>query len=206
MELPIFSGSGLNSDDKVAVNDTVFGAVYNEPLIHQVVTAYMNGSRAGTKKQKTKAEVRGGGKKPWKQKGTGRARAGSIRSPLWRGGGKTHAAVPRDFSQKVNRKMYRGALRSIVSELTRAGHLVITESFSVEAAKTSTLIEKLKVFDTQDILLVTEAVDQNLYLSARNLYKVGVTDVAGLDPLALLTHKKVVMTTESVKKLEAWLA
>lgn len=201
MELQI-----LNSSDKVAVNDTVFGAEYNEPLIHQVVTAYMNGSRAGTKKQKTKGEVRGGGKKPWKQKGTGRARVGSIRSPLWRGGGKTHAALPRDFSQKVNRKMYRGALRSIVSELTRGGHLVVTDGFSVEAAKTKSLIEKLKVFETQDILLVTEGVDQNLYLSARNLYKVGVTDVAGLDPLALLTHKKVVITTESVKKLEAWLA
>lgn len=201
MELQI-----LNSDTTVAVNDTVFGAVYNEPLIHQVVTAFMNGSRAGTKKQKTKGEVRGGGKKPWKQKGTGRARVGSIRSPLWRGGGKSHAAVPRDFSQKVNRKMYRGALRSIVSELTRGGMLVVTDSFAVAAPKTKDLIEKLKSFDTQDILLVTEAVDQNLYLSARNLYKVGVTDVAGLDPLALLTHKKVVMTTESVKKLEAWLA
>lgn len=195
-----------NSSAMVSVADSVFGAEYNEPLIHQVVTAYMNGARSGTKKQKTKAEVRGGGKKPWKQKGTGQARAGSIRSPLWRGGGKTHAAVPRDFSQKVNRKMYRGALRSIISELARGGHLLLTESIVADAPKTSGMIERLKVFDTQDILLVTENVDQNLYLSARNLHKVGVTDVAGLDPLALLTHKKVVMTTESVKKLEAWLA
>ncbi|MGQ0621836.1 MAG: 50S ribosomal protein L4 [Panacagrimonas sp.] len=195
-----------NSSVMVSVADSVFGAEYNEPLIHQVVTAYMNGARSGTKKQKTKAEVRGGGKKPWKQKGTGQARAGSIRSPLWRGGGKTHAAVPRDFSQKVNRKMYRGALRSIISELTRGGHLLLTESIVADVAKTSAMIERLKAFDTQDILLVTENVDQNLYLSARNLHKVGVTDVSGLDPLALLTHKKVVMTTESVKKLEAWLA
>ncbi|MGQ0528792.1 MAG: 50S ribosomal protein L4 [Panacagrimonas sp.] len=195
-----------NSEVKLAVNDAVFGAEYNEPLIHQIVTAYMNGGRAGTKKQKTKAEVRGGGKKPWKQKGTGRARAGSIRSPLWRGGGKTHAAVPRDFSQKVNRKMYRGALRSIFSELARGGHLLVTDSLSIEAAKTKTLIDKLKVYGENDVLLITENVDQNLYLSARNLHKVGVTDVSGLDPVSLLTHKKVVVTTDAVKKIEAWLS
>lgn len=195
-----------NSSAKVSVNDAVFGVDYNEPLIHQVVTAYMNGGRAGTKKQKTKAEVSGGGKKPWKQKGTGQARAGSIRSPLWRGGGKTFAAVPRDYSQKVNRKMYRGAIRSIVSELARGGHLVVTDAFAVDAAKTKSLIEKLKSYGTNDVLLVTDAVDQNLYLSARNLHKVGVTDVNGLDPVSLLRHEKVVITTEAVKKLEAWLA
>ena len=195
-----------NSSTKVSVNDAVFAAEYNEPLIHQVVTAYMNGGRAGTKKQKTKAEVSGGGKKPWKQKGTGQARAGSIRSPLWRGGGKTHAAVPRDFSQKVNRKMYRGAIRSIVSELARAGHLMVTDTLSVEAAKTKTLIEKLKDYGTNDVLLVTGEVDQNLYLSARNLHKVGVTDVSGIDPVSLLRHSKVVITTDAVKKLEAWLS
>jgi large subunit ribosomal protein L4 len=195
-----------NSSTKVSVNDAVFAAEYNEPLIHQVVTAYMNGGRAGTKKQKTKAEVSGGGKKPWKQKGTGQARAGSIRSPLWRGGGKTHAAVPRDFSQKVNRKMYRGAIRSIVSELARAGHLMVTDTLAVEAAKTKTLIEKLKDYGTNDVLLVTGEVDQNLYLSARNLHKVGVTDVSGLDPVSLLRHSKVVITTDAVKKLEAWLS
>jgi len=195
-----------NSSTMVSVNDAVFAAEYNEPLIHQVVTAYMNGGRAGTKKQKTKAEVSGGGKKPWKQKGTGQARAGSIRSPLWRGGGKTHAAVPRDFSQKVNRKMYRGAIRSIVSELARAGHLMVTDTLAVEAAKTKTLIEKLKDYGTNDVLLVTGEVDQNLYLSARNLHKVGVTDVSGLDPVSLLRHSKVVITTDAVKKLEAWLS
>ena len=195
-----------NSSAKVSVNDAVFGAEYNEALIHQVVTAYRNGGRAGTKKQKSKAEVSGGGKKPWKQKGTGQARAGSIRSPLWRGGGKTFAAVPRDFSQKVNRKMYRGAIRSIVSELARAGHLLITDTLGVEAAKTKTLIEKLKDYGTNDVLLVTDGVDQNLYLSARNLHKVGVTDVNGIDPVSLLRHQKVVITTDAVKKLEAWLS
>lgn len=195
-----------NSDAKVDVNDAVFGVDYNEPLIHQIVTAYMNGGRAGTKKQKTKAEVRGGGRKPWKQKGTGRARAGSIRSPIWRGGGKTHAAVPRDFSQKVNRKMYRGAMRSIFSELTRSGHLIVTDALSVEAAKTKALLEVLKGHDASDVLLVTENVDQNLYLSARNLYRVGVCDVSGLDPVSLLRHQKVLMTTEAVKKVEAWLS
>lgn len=195
-----------NSSAKVSVNDAVFGAEYNEPLIHQIVTAYMNGGRAGTKKQKTKAEVSGGGKKPWKQKGTGQARAGSIRSPLWRGGGKSHAAVPRDFSQKVNRKMYRGAIRSIVSELARAGHLMVTETLAVEAAKTKTLIEKLKDYGTNDVLLITDGVDQNLFLSARNLHKVGVTDVNGIDPVSLLRHSKVVITTDAVKKLEAWLS
>lgn len=195
-----------NSSAKVSVNDAVFGAEYNEPLIHQIVTAYMNGGRAGTKKQKSKAEVSGGGKKPWKQKGTGQARAGSIRSPLWRGGGKTFAAVPRDYSQKVNRKMYRGAIRSIVSELARSGNLLVTDSLAIEAAKTKGLIEKLKDYGTNDVLLITENVEQNLFLSARNLHKVGVTDVNGLDPVSLLTHSKVVITTDAVKKLEAWLS
>jgi len=150
------------SSAKLAVSDSVFGADYNEALIHQVVTAYMNAGRAGTKAQKSKAMVRGGGKKPWKQKGTGNARAGSIRSPLWRGGGKTFAAVNRDFSQKVNKKMYRGAIRSIVSELTRQGHLMIAETFTVEAAKTQSLLAKLGQIGANDILLVTGEVDQNL--------------------------------------------
>ncbi len=194
------------SSAKLAVSDSVFGADYNEALIHQVVTAYMNAGRAGTKAQKSKAMVRGGGKKPWKQKGTGNARAGSIRSPLWRGGGKTFAAVPRDFSQKVNKKMYRGAIRSIVSELTRQGHLMIAETFTVEAAKTQGLLAKLGQIGANDILLVTGEVDQNLYLSARNIPHVAICDVEGLNPVALLRHKKVLMTADAVKKLEAWLS
>jgi large subunit ribosomal protein L4 len=184
----------------------VFGVDFNEPLVHQVVTAYLAGGRAGTAKQKTKGEVRGGGKKPWKQKGTGRARVGSIRSPLWRGGGKIHAAVPRDHSQKVNKKMYRGALRSIVSELNRQGQLLIADSFTVEAAKTQSLVAKLNQFGANDILIITDILDKNLYLSARNLHTVDVIDVEGINPVALLSFKKVLLTAPAVKKLEAWLS
>jgi large subunit ribosomal protein L4 len=194
------------SSNKLAVSDSVFGADYNEALIHQVVTAYMNAGRAGTKGQKSKAMVRGGGKKPWKQKGTGNARAGSIRSPLWRGGGKTFAAVNRDFSQKVNKKMYRGAIRSIVSELARQGHLMIAETFTVDAVKTQGLLAKLGQIGANDILLVTGEVDKNLYLSARNIPHVAICDVEALNPVALLRHKKVLMTADAVKKLEAWLS
>jgi large subunit ribosomal protein L4 len=195
-----------NSKTKVSLSDAVFGAEYNEALVHQVLVAYMNGARQGTKKQKTRAEVRGGGRKPWKQKGTGQARAGTIRSPLWRKGGKIFAAVPRDHSQKVNRKMYRGALRSIVSELARQGHLVVAEEFTVTAPKTKGLIEKLSKLGGSDILIVTDAVDKNLMLSARNLPHVDVSDVEGLNPLALLSREKVLMTQAAVKKLEAWLS
>jgi len=195
-----------NSSTTVAVSDAVFGVEYNRALVHQIVTAYQAGGRAGTKKQKTKGEVRGGGKKPWKQKGTGQARAGSIRSPLWRGGGVTFAAVPRDFSQKVNRKMYRGAIRSIVSELARSGNLLVTDTFTVELGKTKSLVEKLTTFGHSDVLIVSESIDQNLYLSARNLHKVDLCDVSALDPVTLLQHDKVVITTDAVKKLEAWLS
>ena len=194
-----------DSTTKLSVSDAIFAAEYNEPLIHQVVTAYMNGARAGTKAQKSKAMVSGGGKKPWKQKGTGRARAGSIRSPLWRGGGKTFAAVPRDFSQKVNRKMYRGAIRSIVAELTRQGHLIVAESFTVDAARTKGLVDRLKAMSASDILIVTGELDKNLFLSARNIPHVAVCDVEAINPLTLLSHEKVLMTADAVKKLEAWL-
>ncbi len=194
------------SENKLSVADAVFAADYNEPLIHQVVTAYMSAARSGTKAQKTKGEVRGGGRKPWKQKGTGRARAGSIRSPIWRGGGRAFAAKPRDFSQKVNRKMYRGAIRSIVSELARQGLLVVTDSFSVEAPKTRTLLQKLESFGGRDILIVGDAVEKNLFLSARNLHNVEICDVEALNPLALLSRGKVLMTTPAIKKLEAWLS
>ena len=195
-----------NSKTKVTLSDAVFGADYNESLVHQVLVAYMNGARQGTKKQKTRAEVRGGGRKPWKQKGTGQARAGTIRSPLWRKGGKIFAAVPRDHSQKVNRKMYRGALRAIVSELARQGHLVVAEEFTVAAPKTKGLLEKLSKLGGTDLLIVTDAVDKNLMLSARNLPHVDVSDVEGLNPLALLSREKVLMTQAAVKKLEAWLS
>ena len=193
------------SKDKLSVADAVFGAEFNEPLVHQVVTAYLAGGRAGTAKQKTKGEVRGGGKKPWKQKGTGQARVGSIRSPLWRGGGKTHAAVPRDHSQKVNKKMYRGALRSIISELTRQGQLLVADSFAVDAPKTKSLLAKLDGYGN-DILIVTDTLDQTLFLSARNLHTVDVIDVEAINPVALLSFEKVLFTAPAVKKLEAWLS
>lgn len=195
-----------SSNTTLNVADAVFGVDYNEALVHQVVTAYLNGGRAGTKAQKSKAMVRGGGKKPWKQKGTGQARAGSIRSPLWRGGGKTFAAVPRDHSQKVNKKMYRGAIRSIISELNRNGSLIVADSFTVEAAKTKSLIEKLNVIGENDILIVTDSVDQNLFLAARNLHRVNVVDVNGINPVSLLSFKKVLLTAPAVQKLEAWLS
>jgi len=194
-----------NTNQTLNVSDAIFGVDYNEPLIHQVVTAYLSGGRAGTKAQKSKAMVSGGGKKPWRQKGTGRARAGSIRSPLWRGGGKTFAAVPRDFSQKVNRKMYRGAIRSIVAELNRQGHLIIAESFTVEAPKTKSLLAQLQAMSANDILIVTGELDQNLFLSARNIPHVEVCDVEAINPVTLLSHQKVLMTADAVKKLEAWL-
>ena len=195
-----------NSKSKVSVSDAVFGAEYNEALVHQAVTAWRNGARAGTKKQKTRAEVRGGGRKPWKQKGTGQARAGTIRSPLWRKGGKIFAAVPRDHSQKVNKKMYRGALRAIGSELARQGPRVVAEDFTLLAPKTKGLVEKLAKLGTSDILIVTDAVDQNLMLSARNLPHVDVSDVEGLNPVALLSREKVLVTQAALKKLEAWLS
>lgn len=194
-----------SSKNTLSVSDAIFGADYNEGLIHQVVTAYMAGGRSGTKAQKTKGQVSGGGKKPWKQKGTGQARAGSIRSPLWRGGGKTFAAVPRDHSQKVNKKMYRGAIRAIVSELNRQGHLIIAEQFGMTAPKTQGLLEQLGKVGSHDILIVTGEVDKNLYLSARNLPNVGVCDVEAINPVSLLQHEKVLMTADAVKKLEAWL-
>jgi large subunit ribosomal protein L4 len=194
------------SNSKLDVADVVFGAPYNEPLIHQVVTAYLAGGRAGTAKQKTKGEVSGGGRKPWKQKGTGRARAGSIRSPLWRGGGKIHAAVPRDHSQKVNKKMYRGAIRSIIAELARRGDLLVTEGFSVSGPKTKSLLEQLDKIGTRDVLIVSDVVEPNLYLSARNLPSVEVVDVDALNPVALLSFDKILVTAPAVKRLESWLS
>ena len=195
-----------DSASTLDVNDGVFGADYNEGLVHQVVTAYLAGGRSGTKAQKTKGEVSGGGKKPWRQKGTGRARAGSIRSPLWRGGGRTFAARPRDFSQKVNRKMYRGAMRSILSELNRQGHLMVADAFVVAEPKTKGLLQRLQEVGSQDILIITEAVQDALFLSARNLPKVAVCDVESLNPVVLLTHQKVLVTAPAVKLLEAWLS
>ncbi|AEP28524.1 50S ribosomal protein L4 [Brumicola nitratireducens] len=188
------------------VSDTTFGREFNEALVHQVVVAFGAGARQGTKAQKTRAEVRGGGKKPWRQKGTGRARAGTIRSPIWVGGGRAFAAKPRDFEQKVNKKMYRGAIQSILSELVRQDRLIVVESFGVETPKTKELLAKLNEYELTDVLIVTPEVDENLFLASRNLYKVDVRDVQGIDPVSLIAFDKVLITAEAVKQLEEALA
>lgn len=201
MELAIKDAQGA-----LEVSEATFGREFNESLVHQVVVAYAAGARQGTKAQKTRSEVRGGGKKPWKQKGSGRARAGTIRSPIWRSGGVAFAAKPQDHSQKVNRKMYRGAIRSILSELVRQERLIVVENFSVESAKTKELVGKLNALELKDVLIVTPEVDENLFLSARNLYKVDVRDVAGLDPVSLIAFDKVLITAEAIKQVEEMLA
>lgn len=186
----------------VELSEVAFGKEFNEALVHQVVTAYLAGGRQGTRAQKTRAEVSGGGKKPFKQKGTGRARAGSIRSPLWRGGGKIFAAKPQDWSQKVNRKMYRGAMQCILAELVRQERLILVEEISVSAPKTKELLARLKNLGAENALIVTEAVDENLYLAARNLPYVAVIDTAAIDPVSLIGFDKVLMSVPAAKKLE----
>ena len=192
--------------DALTVSETTFGREFNEALVHQVVVAFAAGARQGTRAQKTRSEVSGGGAKPWRQKGTGRARAGTIRSPIWRTGGVTFAAKPQDHSQKVNKKMYRGAMKSILSELVRQERLIVVDNFSVEAPKTKDLVAKLKDLELNDVLIVTSEVDENLFLAARNLYKVDARDVAGLDPVSLIAFDKVLMTAEAVKQVEEMLA
>jgi large subunit ribosomal protein L4 len=190
---------------KVAVSDVAFAKEYNEDLVHQVVTAYMAGARQGTRAQKNRAAVSGGGKKPWRQKGTGRARAGTIRSPIWRAGGVTFAAQPQDHSQKVNRKMYRAALRTIMSELARQDRLVVVESLDLAEPKTKMLVEQLGGYGVDNALIVSAEVNENLYLASRNLHKVDVRDVDGVDPVSLIAHDKVIVTVDAVKKFEEML-
>jgi len=192
--------------DALTVSETTFGREFNEALVHQVVVAFAAGARQGTRAQKTRSEVSGGGAKPWRQKGTGRARAGTIRSPIWRTGGVTFAAKPQDHSQKVNKKMYRGAMKSILSELVRQERLIVVDNFSVEAPKTKELVAKLKELELSDVLIVTGEVDENLFLAARNLYKVDARDVAGIDPVSLIAFDKVLMTADAVKQVEEMLA
>lgn len=190
---------------KIKVSEATFGRDFSEALIHQVVTAYLSGGRAGTKAQKNRSAVSGGGRKPWKQKGTGRARAGTIRGPIWRGGGVTFAAVPRDHSQKVNRKMYRAGIQSILSELVRQDRLVVVDTFELSAPKTKELIEKLAGLDFSTGLIVTNEIDENVFLASRNLPGVYVLDVEGLDPVSLVGSDKVIMTVEAVEKVQEWL-
>lgn len=191
------SGSG-----SVDVADTAFGVEFNEALVHQVVTAYLAGARAGTKAQKNRSAVRGGGAKPWRQKGTGRARAGTIRSPIWVGGGRAFAAKPRDFSQKVNKKMYRAALRSVMSELVRQDRLVVVESLTLEAPKTRLLAAELNKLELDNVLILNEAFDEKLFLAARNLPNVGICDAASIDPVVLIRFEKVLVTLPALKLIE----
>jgi len=184
------------------VSETTFAARFNEALVHQVLTAYRNASRAGTKAQKTRAEVRGGGRKPHAQKGTGQARAGSSRSPIWVGGGRTFAAKPRDFAQKVNRKMYRGAIRSMLSELARTERLLVTDGIELKAAKTKLLASQLKEWSLSSVLIVVEASDEKLSRAARKLPHVEVIGVSSLNPLSLAAYDKVLMTVGAVKMIE----
>ena len=205
MELSVVK-PGNKAAGTVAVSEANFAREYNEALVHQVVTAFLSGARQGTRSQKTRSEVAGGGKKPWRQKGTGRARAGTIRSPIWRSGGVTFAAKPQDHSQKVNRKMYRAAMRSILSELARTDRLMIVEALDVEQPKTKLLVETLKGYGVDNVLIVADNVDKNLYLASRNLHKVDVRDVEGADPLSLIAYDKVMITVDAVKKFEEALA
>ena len=201
MELQVVGANALT------VSETTFGREFNEALIHQVVVAYAAGARQGTRAQKTRAEVSGSGKKPWRQKGTGRARSGDIKSPIWRSGGTTFAAKPQDHSQKVNKKMYRGAIKSILSELVRQDRLVVVEKFELDAPKTKVLVQKLKDLAVEDALIITASLDENLFLAAaRNLYKVDVRDVQGIDPVSLIAFDKVIVTVDAVKQIEEILA
>ena len=200
MDLNVQGGSNIQ------VSDVVFGADFKEALVHQVVVAYMAAARYGTKAQKNRAAVSGGGAKPFRQKGTGRARQGTIRSPIMRSGGVTFAAQPRSYEQKVNRKMYQGALRSILSELVRQNRLVVVDSFSVSAPKTKELLAKLAEFDADDALIISESFDENLMLASRNLYRVDARVLNEVDPVSLIGFEKVIITAAALKALEEKLA
>jgi large subunit ribosomal protein L4 len=199
MQLTVAGGKDIK------VSEATFGRDFSEALVHQVVTAYLAGGRAGTKAQKNRSTARGGGKKPWRQKGTGRARAGTIRSPIWRGGGRTFAATPRDHSQKVNRKMYRGAIQAILSELVRQERLLVVDSFDIAEPRTGVLLGKLSDLGFETGLIVTSELDENVYLASRNVPGVYTVDVAGIDPVGLVAADKVIMTVDAVEKIQEWL-
>jgi len=192
----------VDTSSKIKVNKDVFDYNYNEGLVHQAVVTFMNNARSGNSAQKTRAEVRGGGRKPWNQKGTGRARAGTIRSPIWRSGGVTFASKKRDYSQKINKKMYKRALRSIISELHRTGNLIIVSDFQCPSLKTKDFIVKMNELNLKNALIVMNEVGEFEYLASRNLYHYDVCDVESLDPVSLLRYQQVLMTEDAVKKLE----
>lgn len=199
MELQVTGGK------EIKVSDVTFGREFSEALVHQVVTAYLAGSRAGTKAQKNRAAARGGGKKPWRQKGTGRARAGTIRSPIWRGGGRAFAAAPRDHSQKVNRKMYRGALQAILSELIRQERLIVVDSLDLDKPSTKALASQLADLSFEKGLIIANEPNENLYLASRNIPGVYMLDVAGIDPVSLVAADKVLLTVDAIEKIQEWL-
>ncbi|MDE0982521.1 MAG: 50S ribosomal protein L4 [Gammaproteobacteria bacterium] len=206
MELNLALPGKKTGKETVSLSDESFDKAYNEPLVHQTVVTYMAGARQGSVKQKTRSEVRGGGRKPWRQKGTGRARAGTIRSPIWRGGGVTFAARPADHSKKLNKKMYRGAMQCILSELIRNDRLFVVNEFELGSHKTQALVNKLKEFELDNVLIISEEVEKNLYLAARNLHKVDVLDVTGIDPVSLIGFENVLITVSALKKVEEMLA
>jgi large subunit ribosomal protein L4 len=202
MELKMVTSSGAASKKQVEVSDAIFGQEYNEGLVHQVVVGYMAAARQGTRAQKTRSEVSGGGAKPWKQKGSGRARAGTSRGPLWRKGGVTFAAKPQDHGKKINRKMYRAAIRSVLSELARTDRLLVVDHFDLETPKTQNLLAVLKKMDLHDVLIVTHDVSENLYLAARNLANVEVIDPIQVDPVSLVGYETVLFTADAIKEME----
>ena len=204
MELPVIQADG-KPGSPLTVSEVTFGAKFNEPLVHQVVVAYQAGARAGTRAHKNRSQVRGGGSKPYRQKGTGRSRAGTIRSPIWRGGGRAFPAATKDYSQKVNRKMYRAAMRSILSELLRQDRLFVCDDLNVDSPKTKELVGKLKKLNQEDVLIISDKLDENLSLSARNLHKVHVCEAGNIDPVNLVGHEAVIMTSQAVKHVEEWL-
>jgi large subunit ribosomal protein L4 len=206
MELNLALPGKKTGKETVSISDESFGKAYNEPLVHQTVVTYMAGARQGSVKQKTRSEVRGGGRKPWRQKGTGRARAGTIRSPIWRGGGVTFAARPADHTKKLNKKMYRGAMQCILSELIRQDRLHVVNEFALDSHKTQALVSKLKEFELDNVLIISDQVEKNLYLAARNLHKVDVLDVSGVDPVSLIGFENVLITVSALKKVEEMLS
>ena len=207
MKVSVMNDAGAKAGSDIEISDSTFAADFNESLVHQVVVAYQANARQGTRAQKNRSAVRGGGKKPFRQKGGGQARAGTIRSPLWRGGGKVFPSSPlENFTHKVNRKMHRAGIRSILSELVRQDRLIAVDSFKLEAVKTKALLDKLNKMGAADVLIVTDVADMNLHLSARNLYKVDVREVDNIDPVSLIGHEKVIMTVPAIKRLEEMLA
>ena len=206
MELALALPGKKAGKETISLSDESFDREYNEPLVHQTVVTYLAGARQGSVKQKTRSEVRGGGRKPWRQKGTGRARAGTIRSPIWRSGGVTFAARPQDHTKKLNKKMYRGAMQCILSELIRQDRLIVVNDFTIETYKTKDLVNKLKEFDLDNVLIVSDQIEQNLFLAARNLHKVDALDVSGIDPVSLIGFEKVLITVPALKRVEEMLS